>query len=229
MRANRPVHTVRGFTLIEILVVIGLIALIAAAFAPQIFGAGQRAKIADTEARVLQLGTMVDAYQEVWGDVPPDDLSVLGGASGPQSTWQFGPDNARNAGIESLVLHLSWQSKGGGRFDESRAEWLKNADGDKTAATIPLLGHKERQEVVDAWGTPFAYFSAKTGSGYGGVQRIVGINEDGTPGDEVDAKPWRDPATGAWFNPRSCQIVSAGPDRVFNTKDDVANFPVPRD
>jgi prepilin-type N-terminal cleavage/methylation domain-containing protein len=225
---ERDPNGAAGFTLIEILVVIGIIGLIAAAFAPSLFGAGQNAKIAETQARILQIGTFIDGSKEVWGDVPPDDYSLLGGAGGAQSGWQFGPDDGRNTGVESLLLHLSWQTKGGGRFDESRGQWLKNTDGDKAPVTIPLLGHKERMEILDAWGTPFAYFSAKTGSGYRGAQRIVTTDADGNAAEEVEARPWKDPASGAWFNPRSCQIVSAGPDRLFNTDDDIANFEVPR-
>ncbi len=35
-------------------------------------------------------------------------------------------------------------------------------------------------------------------------------------------------ADGRPINPRGFQLISAGPDRVFGTEDDVANFEIPR-
>jgi prepilin-type N-terminal cleavage/methylation domain-containing protein len=215
----------RGFTLIELLVVIGIIGLLVGVFAPQIFGGRQSADIAATKARIAELVTMVDGYKLVWGDVPPDDYSTLGGVEGAQGAWQFGTDNGKNLGIESLVMHLSMQSKGGGRLDE-RDEWLANTDGDKAPKTIELLGTKDRKEVVDAWGTPLAYFTARVGSGYGSKQKIVGETSDGMTRDEVDAAPWKT-TDGGFVHPRGFQLFSAGPDLLFNTPDDVANFELP--
>ncbi|MFO1051610.1 MAG: type II secretion system protein [Planctomycetota bacterium] len=224
--AARPAPRDAGFTLIEILIVIGLIGLMAGVLIPNLFSSRDRQNVAVTKARIAELMVMIDGYKGVWGDVPPDDYSLLGGESGGQAKWQFGTDNGKNTGIESLVMHLSMQAKGGGRLD-AHEEWLSNTDNDKAPALIELLQTRERKEILDAWDTPFAYFTGSIGSGYGKAQKIVPRGPDGDALDEVEAKPWQN-ADGRPINPRGFQLISAGPDRVFGNEDDVANFEIPR-
>ena len=207
-----------GFTLIELLVVIAIIGTLVVAFAPALSGMLSRGDEAETEARQIELASMVESYQRYYGEYPPDDLSII--VKDKQANWQFGADNGKNTGIESLVLHLSFDAKAGGKLDE-REEWLANTDADKTPAEIPLLGRRERVEVVDAWGTPMAYFSATCGSAYQGRQVIVGPLIEGADALEIVAMPWKNPETDQWLNPRKFQIVSAGPDLQSKSPDDV--------
>ena len=214
----------RGFTLIELLVVIGILGLLIVAFAPSLGGAIGAGDEATTRARQIELVAMAEAYQRYYGEFPPDDLSIV--AADLQASWQLGTDNGKNTGIESLVMHLSQDPKAGGRLHE-RMDWLANTDGDKAPVDVPLLSTRERLEVVDAWGTPFAYFSATAGSAYQGKQRIVPRAADGAAELELVAEPWKDPATGAYLNPRKFQIVSAGADLTFNTDDDLVYPEIP--
>jgi prepilin-type N-terminal cleavage/methylation domain-containing protein len=218
-------RSVAGFTLIELLVVIAIIGTLVVAFAPALSGMLGRGDEAETEAREIELASMVESYQRYYGEYPPDDLSII--VKDKQANWQFGADNGKNTGIESLVLHLSFDAKAGGKLDE-RMEWLANTDGDKTPVDVPLLGSRSRYEIVDSWGTPFAYFSATCGSAYQGRQVILGATIEGADALEVFARPWKHPETGQWLNPRKFQIVSAGPDLSFNTDDDIVYPTVPR-
>lgn len=208
-----------GFTLIELLIVIGVISLLVAAFSPAILGALGRGEEAETSARQTGLVAMIEGFQRVHGFYPPDDFTQL---DQQIKGIQLKAD-PYNAGIESLVIYLSWEDKGGGRLDEHE-DWLGNTDADSNGVTIPLLSRQQKMEVVDAWGTPFAYFSAKTGSGYAGAQKI---RLAGDPPEVVTAKPYKNPRSDAWLSPRGFQLISAGPDRVFNTEDDLVHPPLP--
>ncbi len=141
-----------GFTLIELIVVIGILSLLIAAFAPSLFGVLGKGQVAATKARITSLATMCDAYQRVYGDYPSDDFSLV--AKDAQAGWNFGTDNGKNSGIESLVLHLSW-AKGVSDLDQHE-DWLANTDNDKTPVVIPMLERRDKVEVTDAWGTPLA-------------------------------------------------------------------------
>ena len=162
MTCPQPRHArAVGFTLLELLVVIAIIGLLAAAFGPALFNAMGRGDEALTRGRQIELVAMIEGYERYYGVFPPDDMSIV--VADKQRDWQFGADNGKNTGIESLVMHLSWDAKAGGRLDEHE-DWLENTDGDKAEVEIPMLMRREKVEVVDAWGTPFAYFSARTGS-----------------------------------------------------------------
>lgn len=215
-----------GFTLLELLVVIAIIGLLVVAFGPALAGALGRGDEATTRARQIELVAMIEAYQRYFGEFPPDDMSIV--AKDKQANWQLGSDNGKNTGIESLVLHLSWDTKAGGRLDE-HPDWLENTDADKVAVEIPMLQRRDKVEVVDAWGTPFAYFSAKVGKAYQGTQVTVGRVVEGAQPLETTARPWKNPDTGAWLNPRKFQLVSAGPDLVFNTEDDIVYPEIPKE
>lgn len=214
----------RGFTLIELLVVIGVLALLIVAFAPAIgnaLGSGERA---ETVARQQGLVTMIEGYQRYYGAYPPDDFSIVDRSR--QKDWDFGQDNGRNTGIESLVMHLSFEPKAGGTLD-AHEDWLANTDGDKAPVVIPMLQRQEKMEVVDSWGTPFAYFSGRVGSGYAQNQTILAKAIEGGDDLELLAKPVQNPRSAGPLNPRGFQLISAGPDMVFGTDDDLIHPPLP--
>ena len=51
-----------------------------------------------------------------------------------------------------------------------RESWLGNTDGDKNSVEVPLLKRLDKVEVLDAWGTPFAYFHNRN---YGATQTMT--------------------------------------------------------
>ena len=204
-----------GFTLIELLIVIGILGLLMAALLPNLIGAGDAGNETATQALFLDLRTGCEAFQRKHGYFPPDDLVPRDtkDEEAAKSVWKS--DNGLNTGIESLVAFLAQGRDVGGDFGSS-AERFANHDKDDHGAVLPLLKVRERKEIVDAWGTPLAYFSATTTSGgFDKAQQIVAI--DGQP-QTVRARRGAD---GAYLGAGKYQFLSAGKDQLFGTDDDL--------
>ncbi len=213
-----------GFTLIELLVVLGIITLLAAAFSTDILGVFRQGDDAQTKARQTGVVSMIEGFHRVYGFYPPDDFTALD----QQVKGMMLKRDPYNAGIETLVAYLSWEDQGGARLDEHE-DWLGNTDSDKNSVMIPLLQRLHKMELIDAWGTPFAYFSARFG-GYEGTQKIKTADLDGMQGTVLTAKPYKNPRSEGFLGPRTFQLISAGADLQFNTDDDIVypELPIPQ-
>jgi hypothetical protein len=125
-----------------------------------------------------------------------------------------------NEGIEALYvgLHLK-EFSDGATLDE---KLLCNTDQDSTSTAYHRVTgfNNSLFEVKDAWGNPIAYFHF---SGYGKKQIYVMENPDKPDNAEQTVSAVQSKVTGAWVNPDSYQLISAGPDRIFGTDDDVTN------
>ncbi|HJN15106.1 MAG TPA: prepilin-type N-terminal cleavage/methylation domain-containing protein [Armatimonadota bacterium] len=73
----------RGFTLIEVLIVVMYIAILAAMVIPSVSGAGRRARETNLKATVRELRTAIGSYQAETG-LYPADLEDLMGWDAPQ-------------------------------------------------------------------------------------------------------------------------------------------------
>lgn len=70
-RANHPPCVRRGFTLVEILVVVGIIAALVALVTPAVMGVRRSARIAAIKTEIDLLGTAFEKYKQQYGDYPP--------------------------------------------------------------------------------------------------------------------------------------------------------------
>ena len=208
----------RGFTLLELLVVIGILGLLAVALLPQVLAGRQTGEVAETKARMQYVQMLVEGYnrRREYGTYPPDNFVPLAG-----SKLKATPDRL-NTGIESLVMFTHEKQMQLDTLD-GKLEWLGNTDGDSNGEAIPLLGTREKMEVLDAWGTPLAYFNAGAG-GYDKEQTIKPSGE----GAETKARALKNPSTGDWLAKRGYQLISAGPDGTFGTDDDISIPELPR-
>ena len=195
----------QGFTLIEVLVVIGVLSLLVVALLPNLIGGQEAGLRTETQVRLQVLSTAADSFERRRGYYPPDDFVD------PEGEVKATPDGV-NSGIESLVVFV--HQKAGGTTLIDHEDWLTNFDGDENATVIPLLQRTAKVEVVDAWDVPIAYFCA----GSGGFEVAQSIR-DGF--GEQQARAWRNPNSSGYLGGTRYQFVSAGPDNQFNTEDDI--------
>lgn len=91
MERWRRARTSRGFTLIEVLIVIVVIAVLASIVVPRLFGAGRKAKEAKLRSELHTLRTAIEQFHADTG-VYPQQLSDLTLSSAPSyvtaGTWQ---------------------------------------------------------------------------------------------------------------------------------------------
>ncbi|HQQ58958.1 MAG TPA: type II secretion system major pseudopilin GspG, partial [Thermomonas sp.] len=106
----------RGFSLIEIIVVVVLIGGIVAFAASRILGGGDRAKVKLTQAQLQTLAEKIDQYKMDTGALPPT-LDALVTAPGGTQGW-LGP-YAKTADLNDAWMHpMLYKVPGEGRpFD----------------------------------------------------------------------------------------------------------------
>lgn len=218
---SQPRAAQAGLTIIELLVVIGILSMLFVALLPMFGSAEEQEKRTRTIAIMAQAVTAASTYnsQRRFGDYPPDDYRDTSGK------LEISAGNMTNVGIESFVFFLNRSDSTDPSFPE-KEEWLGNTDGDSAKKPIQKLESKERLELIDAWGNPIAYFHHRN---YTREQNYRLSEEEGDLDEvEVAVQAWKDGTR--YFNPTKFQIFSAGPDGIFNTKDDIGgNFRVPKD
>lgn len=198
-----------GFTLIEILAVL-LILSILFTFLVRSVGSGQKAmQVESTRALLAQVEGLVEEYHDEFESYPP-------------STFPADLDpkpSTSNMGIESLVVHL-WRNGRGWQARELAEDQLGNTDGDATKSSLTTYSNPEVFEIVDLWGNPIAYMHRRD---YGKEFLYITLDASGaTFEDRVRALT--SPKTGDPYRRTSFQLISAGSDGRFGTRDDIANF-----
>ena len=211
MRDSRSAPAaVHGWTLVELLAVLAILGLLMSlsiyAFSKQ----KQYAAKSATRATIGELETLITAYEMAKGGPPPDSLKKL----------KIQADNDVNDGAEALYVAL--HNKDFARGNDLSEKNIGNSDGDSTATAYHRNNVTFLMEAKDAWDNPIAYFH---NSGYGRpcTYRLSEDSADeNTREQQVSAQLSK--TTGVYANASGYQLISAGPDLLFGTQDDVTNF-----
>lgn len=184
----------RGFTLIEVLVVIAVIAILSAIAFPVLSSVKTRSKAKATKVLIENLKLKLEQYASDFGDYPPSNPKLVGL-----------PSNGVNDGIECLVRCLTTRKKNGPYY-EFPEEQLKNVDRDSLVSGNPTdstMTSRELFEVVDGFGNPLVYLhNADYDTGH-----KVSVGDDG---DTVSVKGVKSAKTGQFHGLRSFQLWSFG-------------------
>ncbi len=198
-----------GFSLIEILVVLALVGLLMGLVATGVFRFSETGRITDAQARIAALSLLVESYHDREGAYPPSRLAAAGVTDG----------NRINEGCEALAAALRAKSYGGRPPNDA---WLVNTDDDRSPMLRAADNSNALLELCDPWDNPFVYIV------HGDYEREFTYRvSDGDWVEDQGAMARTSPLTGAFHNFESFQLVSAGPDGVLGTDDDLANFPLP--
>ncbi|MBI4712682.1 MAG: prepilin-type N-terminal cleavage/methylation domain-containing protein, partial [Planctomycetes bacterium] len=192
---------IRGFTLLELLVVIAVITILAGLVVPGLVKTKVRAKILTAKSEITRIKSALETYYNNFGDYPPTSLKEIS-----VSTYV----NETNAGIESLVACLSTRQKGGPFLLDWPEKRYSNLDNDNTSKNITnwWFGDNELREVTDPWNNPYIYFHARNydkPDRFSKYQTAQGVKS-------VTAIPQKSSATATYFAPLTFQIWSIGPE-----------------
>jgi prepilin-type N-terminal cleavage/methylation domain-containing protein len=221
-----PAAARRGFTIVELLVVVGIISVLAALITPAVIRARSAAKNAAIKTEIDMLHMAVMNYKNEYGSFPPcsGDLTAAGRSGKhiarifPRCTnvvSQLGSTPV-NPGL-ALVAWLDGYTSDpinpktgtGGRkplydFDQARVNSFTYAPADKPSS-------------------PFVYIDA---SGYGASANSPTVYGVVVGASTVDYSAQTHVlASGtAFFNPNTFQILCAGQDGIWGNDDDLSNF-----
>ncbi len=203
-------RTARGFTLLELLVVISIIGVLVGIGLPALIAAKRRSKENGCKMTLTAIEQGIVSYETKFADFPP--------------TGQFVKvPNDVNWGAESLVWHLFTQVKGGPFLDMGAFQnRLINSDADDAGKKPDnsLYALTELKEIADEFGNPFIYFHGRDFAKPLKVQKYV------IGGTETDCIPGKSEKTGNFNAAGKFQLWSAGSDseNENGTDDDITNW-----
>ncbi len=192
--AERAGH--EGFTLLELLVVIGIIVVLASLSIPVIRSMSDRAKHTQTSARLDQLGLALEQYTGDFGDFPPTSLRAYGLKT-----------NRVNDGIETLLRCLTTEEMSG-PYDQPPEIDLINTDNDKVEdnATGSYFATPDAFEMADGWANPIVYWHSRDYD-----EKKLGKYQT-FAGERIECLPGKSEKTGQYQGFGEYQLYSVGGD-----------------
>lgn len=214
VRKEISARTTRGFTLLELLVVMSIIAILAGLIIPNLMGSKIRAKISATKVELHEMDAALEGYYIVFGDYPPTSLTFL-----KKNTYV----NSTNQGIESLVACLASQNKGGPFLLKWSEDRYTNLDNDKSSRNLTnwFFGDNQLRELVDCWQNPFVYFHSRDYELANQYSKYLDKRKK-----EFVALPQKSSKLKTWHNRFTYQLWSLGPNEKNDNgvEDDIPNW-----
>jgi prepilin-type N-terminal cleavage/methylation domain-containing protein len=227
----RPARSRAAFTLVELLVVIGIIALLAALITPAVIGARTSARNAAIKAEIDMLHMAIMNYKNEYGSFPPC-LGGQGDIVAAKHVQRLFPRMVETPA--DLVQRLNTLAP-----PNAIVKWLAGYSDDPTrpitGGNIKKLYDFDQTRIVGESYAP----SGKPGSPYLYIDSTAYSQMPYTPalvqsgGVGAHFLPLTPPPTGTaadftnssqpFLNPDTFQILCAGLDETFGTDDDLSN------
>jgi prepilin-type N-terminal cleavage/methylation domain-containing protein len=230
-----------GFTLVELMIVIGIIGLLTAISVPVVMRSLTKARNAAIKAEIDMLHMAIMNYKNEYGSFPPAFDPNLRNDVNPQTVAQKHLQRLfPRCNPQAQFLNANWDPL---TPENALVAWLTGFTNDPTQ---PLTGSGGRKKLYDfdqgritsgfayhAPGKQSAPYIYIPNSLYGpvGVGALIPTYPSGgsNPYFAQRVPPAANPAnyqepTQPPFNPDTFQILSAGRDEVFYTDDDLSNF-----
>jgi len=228
-----------AFTLVELLVVIGIIALLAAIITPAVMRAQATARNAAIKAEIDMLHMAIMNYKNEYGSFPPCDGFTLSGTSPSTKHLQRLFPRCTNP-LSELQNILAGTSSGKVSPSNALTFWLS---GYTDVPTTPLTGGGRKKlfdfdtSRVDA-SNGYYWPTGKSSSWYVYIDSSAYLTYPYDAAALTLVRAQRVPATPLatnsatdfadtsqpFANPDTFQILCAGRDEVFGNDDDLSNF-----